>query len=224
MNIALYTDDRYMAGVVLYLFNEIPCDVYSTYEFDTHKEIKYTHMILGVNSPDSEDWKRLKIGVESGITTYLIVRDPLSQEDINRNLEIGVKNITINPVLQILNAVSHSPENIFSFFMQPEIKIAEESPELLYIGSNTYFHPRQYWVKYEDSKLDLTEREAALLLFFIEHEGRLITKYMLAEHLWGGFIQPDGIPKVVSRLKKKLGPACDLISSRRLGGFLYLRS
>jgi hypothetical protein len=53
-------------------------------------------------------------------------------------------------------------------------------------------------------------------------EYMLDAPYDLADYIWGGYIKPEGIPKVVTRLKDKLGPAGALINSRAVGGFIYI--
>lgn len=225
MNIALFTDERGMANVLSYYFHGIPFSIYSRHELNSTKEICCTHIILGVKNLEREDLIRLNFAISLGIETYLMIRDPITISETYQARDIGVKGILIDPIFRLVGNKPNTPEKLFSILMYPEItEVMDEIPGLIYLGSDTYFHSKQYWVKYGDIKTDLTEKEAALLLFFLEHEGRIITKFTLAEQLWGGFIQPNGIPKVITRLKNKLGPARELILSRKLGGFLYLRN
>jgi two-component system OmpR family response regulator len=225
MNIALYTDDISVANILPYFFKEIPCTVYSRFQLDASHDINCTHIILSVYTLDIGDLQRLKTAIGLGKETYLMIRDPLTAEEARLARDIGVKDILIDPISLLLRNVINTPEKLFSLLMYPDLhEVLEDIPELINIGSDTYFHPSQYWVKYGDTRTELSEKEAALLLFFLQHEGRIITKHALAKELWGGFIQADGISKVIARMKNKLGPARDLISARHLGGFLYLRN
>jgi two-component system OmpR family response regulator len=189
MNIALYTDDISVANILPYLFKEIPCTIYSRLELDAIHDINCTHIILSVSTLETGDWQRLKTAIGLGKDTYLMICDPITAEETRQAREIGVKDILIDPISLLVRNVINTPDKLFSLLMYPELHEAlEEIPELINIGSDTYFHPKQYWVKYGDTRTELSEKEAALLLFFLEHEGSIITKHALAEKLWGGFI------------------------------------
>ncbi len=67
--------------------------------------------------------------------------------------------------------------------------------------------------------LDLSQREYALLAFFIHHEGQVVTRAVLAEHVWGDAVVESNVIDVYVRyLRKKLGAS--LIETVRGSGYV----
>jgi heavy metal response regulator len=60
---------------------------------------------------------------------------------------------------------------------------AEGEPTVLHIGDLT-LDPARRTVTRGDEKIDLTPREFALLDYFIRNPGRVLTRTMIAEHVW----------------------------------------
>lgn len=63
----------------------------------------------------------------------------------------------------------------------------------------------------EEKKLELTRKEYDLLVFFITNEGRVLSKEIIAEHLWGDHSDMldnfDFIYVHINNLRKKLSPS-----------------
>ena len=60
---------------------------------------------------------------------------------------------------------------------------AEGEPTVLHIGDLT-LDPARRTVTRGDEKIDLTPREFALLDYFMRNPGRVLTRTMIAEHVW----------------------------------------
>ena len=64
-------------------------------------------------------------------------------------------------------------------------------------------------VKVGPARVDLTEREFRILEYLARHEGRVVTRSMLLEHVWDYSFDPQTniIDQHVSRLRQKLDRA-----------------
>ncbi|MFS0840232.1 winged helix-turn-helix domain-containing protein [Paenibacillus sp. 1P03SA] len=223
MTISIYTDDPDMAHVLSYLFNETACSVYARSRLGSLPEPDSGQAILAVDSPDESDWLRLKRSVKQGTATFLMIREPMTPLEAVYAREIGISEILMDPVARLKSKAAETPDKLISVLACPGMYESAAGSELVYLGEGTYFHPKQFCIKHGHARTELSEKEAALLSFFVENEGIVVTKHTIAEKLWDGYIQPDGISKVIARMKNKLGPARILISSRQLGGFMYVK-
>ncbi len=63
-------------------------------------------------------------------------------------------------------------------------------------------------VKVNGSRVDLTKKEYALLLYFLTNKSRVITRQSMAEHLWGDYTENllnfDFVYQHVKNLRKKI--------------------
>lgn len=68
----------------------------------------------------------------------------------------------------------------------------------------------------------LSKKELQLLIYLMDHAGRIVTKENIAEHVWeydGQFLDDNTVPVNISRLKNKLGT--DRIANVRGLGYLW---
>ena len=72
-------------------------------------------------------------------------------------------------------------------------------------------------------KVALTPKVFALLLLFVENQGRVLTRRVLEDHLygWGGETESNTLEVFVSQIRRKLGP--DLIQTVRGVGHMLAR-
>jgi hypothetical protein len=118
---------------------------------------------------------RLKNAVESGMHTFLMIRNPMVPSDAVKVREIGVQSILQEPISKLIGA-SPTPEYIFKVLQFDEGALgSDNSSHVINIGLDTYFHLTQFWIMHGNTKMELTEREAAMLQFFIENEGRVVS-------------------------------------------------
>lgn len=70
--------------------------------------------------------------------------------------------------------------------------------------------------------ISLSKKELQLLIYLMEHAGRILTRENITEHIWEGdgqFLDNNTVPVNVSRLKNKLGT--DAIGNVRGLGYLW---
>lgn len=70
-----------------------------------------------------------------------------------------------------------------------------------------------------DSVINLTKIEYELLLFFLEHNGRIFSRQELLNEVWKSKVTLRTVDTTVSRLRKKLGESGKYIITRL--GFGY---
>jgi heavy metal response regulator len=82
---------------------------------------------------------------------------------------------------------------------------AEAAPPVLQVA-DLCLDPARRMVRRGDQKIDLTPREFALLDYFMRHPGRVLTRTMIAEHVWDYSFDPttNVIDVYVNYLRKKI--------------------
>lgn len=82
---------------------------------------------------------------------------------------------------------------------------AEAAPPVLHIADLS-LDPARRIVLRDDKKVDLTPREFALLDYFMRNPGRVLTRTMIAEHVWDYSFDPttNVIDVYVNYLRKKI--------------------
>ncbi|MAM18438.1 MAG: response regulator transcription factor [Bacteroidota bacterium] len=84
---------------------------------------------------------------------------------------------------------------------------------------------RSKTVLVEERPIELTRKEYDLLVFFITNEGRVLSKEIIAEHLWGD--QSDMLDNFdfiyvhINNLRKKLGRASHYIQTAYGSGYIF---
>lgn len=71
-------------------------------------------------------------------------------------------------------------------------------------------------------ELALSKKELQLLLYFMEHAGKIVSKEQILEHIWdmdGQFVDDNTVPVNISRFKGKLG--IDVIRNIRGMGYIW---
>ncbi|MDD3340081.1 MAG: response regulator transcription factor [Lachnospiraceae bacterium] len=71
-------------------------------------------------------------------------------------------------------------------------------------------------------ELALSKKELQLLMYFMEHAGKIVSKEQILEHIWdvdGQFVDDNTVPVNISRLKGKLG--IDVIRNVRGMGYIW---
>lgn len=228
MNIALFTDEESIIQFFKYLLAKVPFSIYPIESLNSSICKSYSYVIMGATQIYEEDTKKLHEVLACGPKVYLATYKEMTKSEEEHIEQLGISGILKVPDYRLLQENDSHWGQVLTQ-LACSVHTASENndtvpvPVLVEIGRDTWYHPEQLWVQSDGVKRDLTEKQAKLLQYFLDHEGEVVTKYELADYIWGGYIKPEGIPKFIARLKDKLGPAGALITSRAIGGFLYIR-
>lgn len=85
------------------------------------------------------------------------------------------------------------------------LKRQDTQPKVIQIGSYT-FHPFHYLLKYEESSIQLTEKESDLLSFLYAHNNSVVSRKEILETIWGenDYFLGRSLDVFMTRLRKYL--------------------
>ncbi|HET7627899.1 MAG TPA: winged helix-turn-helix domain-containing protein, partial [Bacillales bacterium] len=110
--------------------------------------------------------------------------------------------------------------NAFPFENRTAADSESRSDEAVCLGYGIYFDPKAHWVGRPDRPNALSKHEIQLMRLFVKHRGEPLQTAEIAERIWHGAIENNSVRKAIHRLKKKLGPASELLSGRPQGGYV----
>ena len=159
----------------------------------------YDCILLDINLPDGNglnllrEFKDMK---RSGRLIIISARD--SMEDKVEGLDLGADDYLSKPF--------HLAE-LFSRIKSVMRRNIQDGEQYLSVG-NVKISPYTFDVWVEDTKVGLSRKEFDLLLYFLQHSGRLVSKTMLAEAIWGdhfdGLDNYDFVYAQIKNLRKRL--------------------
>ncbi|WP_062309832.1 winged helix-turn-helix domain-containing protein [Alicyclobacillus sendaiensis] len=154
---------------------------------------------------------------------YVLVGSELTARDWERGRELGVSGFLMNPLCAIRTFIGGDAHTFLRRFRVPDglpsIPFASVN-----LGLGVHYKQSERCLLIDHRLVPLSEMEAKLLDFLIHREGEIVSRDEIAQALWRGHINPKGIAKLVSRLRKKLGPAAACIQGLRPGGYVYHRT
>lgn len=176
-------------------------------------EYSYDVIILDIMLPKLDGWSLLKKIRDQGHATpvmMLTARDAI--EDRVRGLNSGADDYLVKPfsfsellarIHALLRRGAATPDNVFNYH---ELKI-----DLI-----------KHKVFLKEMPVSLTPKEFALLAFFIQRQGYLLSRTLLAENIWDMHFDSDTnlVDVAVKRLRDKLkinGKNYFIHTSRGLG-------
>lgn len=169
---------------------------------DALKEIEkrvFDVAIIDINLPDGNGNQLIKeFKSKQEHTGIIIISSDNMTRDKVRSLDLGADDYLTKPFdLQELNA------RVRSVMRR---KQPEEQHQLT--AGDITLNPNEYKVFVRDKELALTKKEFELLMYFMTNQNHLVTKEVLASHLWGINIATydnyDFIYTHVKNLRKKL--------------------
>ena len=159
--------------------------------------VSYDLMILDVMLPGRDGWTIIGDVRARGIrmpVLFLTARDAVS--DRVRGLELGADDYLVKPfafselLARVRSLLRRGPER------QPDtLEVADLRIDLL-----------RYRAVRGDRKLDLTPREFALLGFLARRSGEVLSRTLIAEHVWDMHFDSDTnvVDVAIRRLRAKL--------------------
>lgn len=172
-------------------------------------------VILDVLLPEMNGFQVLRAMRQQGVKTpvlLLTARDTV--EDKVRGLDSGADDYLTKPF-----AVEEMLARVRALLRRGEAA----QPALLKVGG-LVLDPATRTVHRDGNRIDLTTREYALLEYFMRHPGQVLTRTMIAEHVWNyNFDTMTNVIDVyVNYLRKKIdsGPGPRLLRTVRGVGYV----
>lgn len=159
-------------------------------------------LIIDIGLPDGnginlykEFQKNMKIPA-----IFLTARD--EEKDMLEAFDMGAEDYVVKPFsMKVLRK-------------RIEVVLKRKSDERVFICGDIMVYSDRKQVFAGKDEIYLTAREYQLLEYFIINQKQVLTKEMILENLWGldsEFIEENTISVIISRLKKKLGTASEVI-------------
>lgn len=154
---------------------------------------KYDLIILDINLVDGTSWSIPK-KIENIPFVFLTARD--EEKDILKGYRLGCDEYIVKPIsLLVLN---QKIQAILKRNIQ-DTTCKEYFDLKFYFKENRVFQG--------DKELNLSNKERKLIFLFAENQGRILTKEMILESIWGiegDFVDEHAVVVCLNRLKKKL--------------------
>lgn len=154
---------------------------------------KYDLIILDINLVDGTSWSIPK-KIENIPFVFLTARD--EEKDILKGYRLGCDEYIVKPIsLLVLN---QKIQAILKRNIQ-DTSCKEYFDLKFYFKENRVFQG--------DKELNLSNKERKLIFLFAENQGRILTKEMILESIWGiegDFVDEHAVVVCLNRLKKKL--------------------
>ena len=165
---------------------------------DLLREHAFDAVVLDVMLPGRDGWSIVRTLRAEGNKTpilFLTARDGV--EDRVRGFELGGDDYLIKPFA-------------FAEFLARLRNVARRSSTTTESGTLTVgdlvFDPLRHQVERQGQKLHLTPKEYALLLFLARNRGRVLSRTLIAESIWGicSDVQTNVVEVLVRRLRGKV--------------------
>jgi DNA-binding response OmpR family regulator len=160
---------------------------------------QYDCALIDITLPDGTGWKLIEsIKKESPNTGIIVISAKDAVEDKIKGLDLGADDYLAKPFhLAELNSRIKSIERRRKFEGSIDIQFGEIK-----------VLPDQQEVLVHTEPVILTRKEYDLLMFFISNKNRVLTKQVIAEHIWGDHAELmdsfDFIYSHIKNLRKKL--------------------
>lgn len=162
------------------------------------REHNFDAAILDIMLPGRDGWSIVRaLRAQSNRTPVLFLTARDHVEDRVRGFELGADDYLIKPfafaelVARLRNIARHS---------EPAAE-----PMWLDVG-DLHLDPLRHHVERAGQTLQLTPKEYALLLLLVRHRGRVLSRTLIAESVWGVDFdtQTNAVDVLVRRLRAKL--------------------
>jgi len=224
MRIILCTDELCLARMLAVVLEGCDLRTCRTYE-----------RITALGAADSEDifidgalnlsdafWEMLQSSPRHRLH-YVLVRSALTERDWQRARDLGLSGFLTDPLSAIRTFIGGDAQTFLKRFSVPDglpsLPLASVN-----LGLGVRYKQSERCLLIERRLVPLSEMEAKLLDLLISREDEVVSRDEIAQTLWQGHVNPKGIAKLVSRLRRKLGPAAALIQGLRQGGYVYRRT
>lgn len=203
MKLLIVEDEQELLhNIVTYLSRgDVVCETAATFQEARDKIIGFSYdiVVLDIMLPDGDGFGALQllksVQPETGV---LIISAKNALDDKVKGLELGADDYLTKPFhLPELNA------RLKAIYRRRKF----QGRDLIQFGAIS-INPDTHDVHVGDKALTLTVKEYELLLFFVANKGRVLTKQIIAEHLWGDNVDLldsfDFVYQHIKNLRKKI--------------------
>src|SRR5205807_7793260 len=176
---------------------------------------KFDLLIVDVMLPSKDGWEVVAELRRDGMRTpilFLTARD--SVRDRVKGLELGADDYLVKPF-----AFSELLARVRSVLRRGP----KQAGETVKIG-DLEIEPRRRRVSRGDKKIDLTAKEYALLDYLVRNAGEVLSRTLIAEHVWDMNFDSDTnvVDVAMRRLRAKVDDPFDVKLIRTIRGVGYL--
>lgn len=229
MTIQIVEDDRALSEGIMLALGEPGMDFLQSGDIKSAKEIfeerKPEIIVLDINLPDGSGYDYLSWVRKSSQVPVLILTANDMETDEVRGLTLGADDYVTKPFsLAVLRAR-----------IKALVRRAESMPEYAR-GENAYeedaffFDFERLVFRKGDREISLSVNEQRLLRLLTENRGRILTRELLVDRLWGDggeYVDENALSVTVNRLRGKLadkGDAASFIQTVYGQGYMWKKT
>jgi two-component system, OmpR family, response regulator QseB len=171
-------------------------------------------MILDLGLPDRDGLEILREQRAAGHDLRVLILSARYELDTRvRGLDLGADDYLVKPFAM---------EELMARCRALARRRGDRRSEALQY-QDLWIDPASFTVQRGGESMTLTPKVFALLLMFVENQGRVLTRHVLEDHLygWDGEAESNTLEVFVSQIRRKLG--ADLIQTIRGVGYMLPR-
>jgi len=176
----------------------------------------YDLILLDVDHPDDDDWSLLQGIRRQRQTPVFFLSGHAEVQDRVRGLDLGADDYLVKPF-----AFSELLARMRSVMRRGPVRA---DPVLLQVGDLRVDTVRRK-VERAGQRIELTAKEYALLSYFMQHAGEVVSRTLIIEHVWDMNFDGDTnvVDVLVHRLRAKVDDlfAAKLIHAVRGVGYVF---
>ncbi len=159
-----------------------------------------------------ETCRRLKADERLRDIPVIMVTAKAEEADKVKGLEIGADDYVTKPF-----SAKELVARVKAHLRRHEGAIPEKSFQYGHLSVDTVKHE----IRFKGGEVDLTAKEFELLLYMLENKGRVLTRDMILNHVWGYdyFGSTRTVDVHVTRLRQKIPLLTDAISTIKSFGY-----
>ena len=189
-------------------------EIFKAYEgsaaIDMFYEINPDLVLLDINLPKKDGWTVCKeIRIDSNKPIIIMTARDTELDEL-KGLSIGADDYITKPFsLKIL-----------ILRIKKLLKIENED---YYLYETLRFSFGTYELTIDSKNIEITKKESLFLDYIIKNKGKLLTRDMLRNEVWGYDFDGDSrvVDTLIKRTRKKLSPYGDLIKTIRGMGYMF---
>ena len=189
-------------------------EIFKAYEgsaaIDMFYEVNPDLVLLDINLPKKDGWSICKEIRNDSNKPIIIMTARDTELDELKGLSIGADDYITKPFsLKILTLRIKKP-----------LKIENED---YYLYETLRFNFGTYELIIDSQNIEITKKESLFLDYIIKNKGKLLTRDMLLNEVWGYDFDGDNrvVDTLIKRTRKKLSPYGDLIKTVRGMGYMF---